>query len=60
VLWCGVEQALPSEENGVCRHNNTPMFKSVCERGGLCVKTRWMKVYLERDAKSRLYSLGDR
>jgi len=27
-----------AEENGVCRHVNTPTLKLVCERGGLCPK----------------------
>jgi len=27
-----------TEENGVCRHINTPMLKSMYERGGFCAK----------------------
>jgi hypothetical protein len=38
VFQHGGEQLPTVEKNGVCRHVNTPMLKSVSERGGFVQK----------------------
>jgi len=56
--WGGKQSSSP-EENGACRHVNTPMVKLICERDGKCARMGENDRVSERDAESRLYNRGE-